>query len=101
MLICQFHVPNHSAIDHDDDKDSFLVLSWCTLDIDMPVSCTTCQFRAFSRALRATERCTLLSGTPAFVRPMELWPQLTILGMEQDGWWQHEGDFIRKYVQNP
>jgi hypothetical protein len=32
---------------------------------------------------------------------MELWPQLTILGTEQDGWWQHEGDFIRKYVQNP
>jgi hypothetical protein len=54
--------------------------------------------------LRATERCTLLSGTPAFVRPMELWPQLTkltILGTEQDGWGQQEGDFIHKYVQNP
>ena len=48
--------------------------------------------------LRATTRCVLLSGTPAFARPMELWPQLLILGTERHGWWQEEKEFIRKYA---
>lgn len=49
--------------------------------------------------LRATTRCILLSGTPAFARPMELYPQLSILGTENDQWWLNERDFTRKYVK--
>lgn len=47
--------------------------------------------------LQATNRCVLLSGTPAFARPLELWPQLQILGTEQHGWGQDEKEYIRKY----
>ena len=49
--------------------------------------------------LHATNRCILLSGTPALARPSELWPQLKILSTERDGWWDNEDDFVRKYVQ--
>lgn len=50
--------------------------------------------------LNATDRCVLLSGTPALARPIELWPQLAILGTEQHGWGSDEQDFIDKYVKN-
>lgn len=50
--------------------------------------------------LNATDRCVLLSGTPALARPLELWPQLAILGTEQHGWGGDEQDFIDKYVKN-
>lgn len=50
--------------------------------------------------LNATNRCVLLSGTPALARPIELWPQLSILGTEQHGWGSDEQDFIDKYVKN-
>jgi SNF2 family DNA or RNA helicase len=49
--------------------------------------------------LNATDRCVLLSGTPALSRPLELWPQLFILGTEQHGWWNSEAEFIEKYVK--
>jgi len=49
--------------------------------------------------LQDTKRCVLLSGTPALARPAELWPQLTILGTEQHGWWETERDFLDKYVK--
>mmetsp|Transcript_35635 Transcript_35635/g.40055 ORF Transcript_35635/g.40055 Transcript_35635/m.40055 type:complete len:1419 (-) Transcript_35635:1224-5480(-) len=49
--------------------------------------------------LHSTNRCILLSGTPALAHPTELWPQLKILSTVRDGWWDDENDFIRKYVQ--
>ena len=49
--------------------------------------------------LRETNRCVLLSGTPAFARPLELWPQLLILKTERHGWWVEESEFIRKYAR--
>lgn len=56
--------------------------------------------QALLPVLCATSRCILLSGTPAFARPMELWPQLAILGTERHGWWQDEAQFVSKYVRN-
>jgi SWI/SNF-related matrix-associated actin-dependent regulator 1 of chromatin subfamily A len=50
--------------------------------------------------LTATKRCVLLSGTPALARPVELWPQLLILGTERHGWWDDEAAFVDKYVRN-
>jgi SNF2 family DNA or RNA helicase len=50
--------------------------------------------------LQAADRCVLLSGTPASARRSELWPQLTILSAEKEGWWTDEEDFIQKYVKN-
>lgn len=50
--------------------------------------------------LSATHRCVLLSGTPALARPLELWPQLAILGTAQHGWGNDEQDFIDKYVKH-
>ena len=49
--------------------------------------------------LHATNRCVLLSGTPALAKPTELWPQLKILSTERDGWWDDEAEFFSKYVQ--
>ena len=50
--------------------------------------------------LTATDRCVLLSGTPALARPGELWPQLEILKTaEQHSWWDNEEDFVEKYVK--
>lgn len=49
--------------------------------------------------LRATKRCLLLSGTPAFARPIELWPQLNILGIEQFGWSIDFQTFQNKYAK--
>ena len=49
--------------------------------------------------LKATKRCVLLSGTPAFARPAELWPQLQIIGTEQHGWWDNEEQFMDKYAK--
>jgi SWI/SNF-related matrix-associated actin-dependent regulator 1 of chromatin subfamily A len=49
--------------------------------------------------LQATSRCVLLSGTPAFARPMELWPQLLILGTKNNGWDIEEDEFTQKYVK--
>jgi SNF2 family DNA or RNA helicase len=49
--------------------------------------------------LAATKRCILLSGTPAFARPMELWPQMKILGSAEDPTLTDEHDFIQKYVK--
>mmetsp|Transcript_22862 Transcript_22862/g.26058 ORF Transcript_22862/g.26058 Transcript_22862/m.26058 type:complete len:1300 (+) Transcript_22862:141-4040(+) len=47
--------------------------------------------------LQATRRCVLLSGTPAFARPIELWPQMSILGTSRDEWLTSEEEFIQKY----
>lgn len=49
--------------------------------------------------LNATDRCVLLSGTPALSRPAELWPQIQILGTESQGWCSDEAEFIDKYVK--
>mmetsp|Transcript_24635 Transcript_24635/g.60435 ORF Transcript_24635/g.60435 Transcript_24635/m.60435 type:complete len:1465 (+) Transcript_24635:162-4556(+) len=49
--------------------------------------------------LHSTNRCVLLSGTPAFARPSELFPQLKILSTEQDAWWGNEQLFVQKYVK--
>lgn len=49
--------------------------------------------------LHATNRCILLSGTPAFARPSELFPQLKILSTEKDTWWVNERAFVQKYVK--
>ena len=49
--------------------------------------------------LSATNRVILLSGTPAFARPMELWPQMKILGSAEDPSLTNEDDFINKYVK--
>uniref|UniRef100_A0A7S4ITI2 Helicase ATP-binding domain-containing protein n=1 Tax=Odontella aurita TaxID=265563 RepID=A0A7S4ITI2_9STRA len=45
--------------------------------------------------LKAAKRCVLLSGTPAFKNPSELYPQLHILGGGK--WWENEKDFKEKY----
>ena len=50
--------------------------------------------------LSATDRCVLLSGTPALARPIELWPQLAVLKTENHGWGETENQFIEKYVKN-
>lgn len=55
---------------------------------------------SISPLLSATTRCVLLSGTPALARPAELWPQLTILGTEQHGWWSSEEEFFKTYVKH-
>jgi hypothetical protein len=49
--------------------------------------------------LHATNRCLLLSGTPALSRPAELWPQLKILATERQGWWDDESAFYNNYVR--
>jgi hypothetical protein len=49
--------------------------------------------------LSATNRCILLSGTPAFARPMELWPQVNILGSSEDQSLSTEEEFVNKYVK--
>ena len=49
--------------------------------------------------LHATNRCILLSGTPALARPSELWPQLKVLGTERKGWWDNEEEFYSNYVR--
>jgi SNF2 family DNA or RNA helicase len=49
--------------------------------------------------LAATKRCILLSGTPAFARPMELWPQISILGSAEDLSLSNESEFVSKYVE--
>lgn len=49
--------------------------------------------------LMATKRCVLLSGTPALARPAELWPQLCIVGTEQNGMWDDENNFLDRYVK--
>ena len=49
--------------------------------------------------LRATNRCILLSGTPAFSRPSELWPQIEILSTMASNLWGDEVDFYDKYVR--
>ena len=49
--------------------------------------------------LHATNRCVLLSGTPALARPSELYPQLKILSTELDTWWKDEDEFLDKYVR--
>ena len=50
--------------------------------------------------LSSTNRCILLSGTPALARPAELWPQLCILGTEQHGWWENEAEYLDRYAKN-
>ena len=57
--------------------------------------------------LKATKRCLMLSGTPAFARPQELFPQLTVLGSNLQArdngshqWWQDEGEFLAKYCKS-
>lgn len=67
--------------------------------------------------LKAARRCLLLSGTPAFARPVELWPQLSVLrsrgvrsntcgeivgNIDQSlslGIWCDEEEFMSKYVK--
>lgn len=61
--------------------------------------------------LKAAKRCLLLSGTPAFARPSELWPQLSVLGSRRrgidgnmtsgggSGIWCDEAEFMSKYVK--
>lgn len=51
--------------------------------------------------LNATKQCVLLSGTPAFAKPSELWPQLEILRTsDRHNWWADEADFMQKYAKN-
>ena len=50
--------------------------------------------------LQNTTRCLLLSGTPAFARPSELWPQLEIIGTSRYGWWEDEREFLSRYGKN-
>ena len=53
--------------------------------------------------LKMTKRCLLLSGTPAFARPQELFPQLTAIGANAGGseeWWQDESLFVDKYCKS-
>ena len=51
--------------------------------------------------LEQTNRCVLLSGTPALARPVELWPQLAMLGPDRHGWnVGTEPEFMDKYVKN-
>uniref|UniRef100_A0A7S1FTN0 Helicase ATP-binding domain-containing protein n=1 Tax=Corethron hystrix TaxID=216773 RepID=A0A7S1FTN0_9STRA len=45
--------------------------------------------------LKETTRCLMLSGTPAFAKPIELFPQLNILGRGK--WWNNEAEYRRKY----
>lgn len=45
--------------------------------------------------LKAAKRCILLSGTPAFKNPAELFPQLYVLGGGK--WWANEKEFREKY----
>jgi SWI/SNF-related matrix-associated actin-dependent regulator 1 of chromatin subfamily A len=50
----------------------------------------------------AAERCLLLSGTPAFAKPSELWPQLSALKRHNDtetGIWCDEGKFMSDYTR--
>jgi len=61
---------------------------------------STKRTRTLLPILNATARCVLLSGTPALSRPLELWPQLAILGTEQHGWGETESEFIDKYVKD-
>jgi len=61
---------------------------------------STKRTRTLLPILNATDRCVLLSGTPALARPLELWPQLAILKTEQHGWGDTESEFIDKYVKN-
>lgn len=49
--------------------------------------------------LKRTLRCILLSGTPAFARPIELWPQMNILGSAEDPSFTDEAAFVNKYVK--
>ena len=58
---------------------------------------STKRSRTIVPILMKTKRCIMLSGTPALSRPMELWPQLSVLGHDR-GWWSDESDFIKKYV---
>ena len=67
--------------------------------------------KAVLPVLKAAERCLLLSGTPAFARPSELWPQLSVLGGRRkqgdgsvtssggSGIWCDEAEFSSKYVK--
>ena len=47
--------------------------------------------------LKSAKRVVMLSGTPAFSRPQELFPQLNALG-EHKGWWADEEEFNSKYT---
>ena len=52
--------------------------------------------------LMAAERCLLLSGTPAFAKPSELWPQLSALKRQNDtetGIWCDEDKFMSDYTR--
>ena len=62
--------------------------------------------------LSSARRCLLLSGTPAFAKPSELWPQLSVLGSRSarglghggnndssSGIWCDEEEFMSKYVK--
>ena len=54
--------------------------------------------------LKASKRCLMLSGTPAFARPQELFPQLTIIGANNSAnggeWWQNYEEFLTKYCKS-
>ncbi len=67
---------------------------------------TTKRTMAVLPLLTAARRCLLLSGTPAFARPAELWPQLSVLrsrgyGTNSSplGIWCDEDEFMSKYVK--
>ncbi|KAL3816466.1 hypothetical protein ACHAXA_009891 [Cyclostephanos tholiformis] len=62
--------------------------------------------------LSSARRCLLLSGTPAFAKPSELWPQLSVLRNRSASGWSHcggnesssgiwcdEEEFMSKYVK--
>jgi hypothetical protein len=56
--------------------------------------------------LEASDRCLLLSGTPALAKPSELWPQLSVLGGRREGGGRYPSgimcdyeDFMSKYVR--
>jgi len=49
--------------------------------------------------LTTAKRVVMLSGTPAFSKPAELFPQLNALG-SKNGWWEDENEFNTKYVKD-
>lgn len=61
---------------------------------------STKRTQALLPLLTATNRCVLLSGTPALARPAELWPQLMILSSNENKWWHNEDEFNNRYVKS-
>jgi len=52
-----------------------------------------------SPILHSANRLILLSGTPALSRPIELYPQISVIGSMELLGWKNEDDFIQKYCR--